>query len=175
MAPETSLSCSCCVSPRVRSHRRFRSRGADYVREYGMNWMSVSTKRQCNRALVSPSISSTTLGLRLASPVVCRASTPPLPTSASTALECACVLHQCSEEEGISRYAPFAVLQLRLRESTRTETYPPRSPRFCALLLLACLGLTTSALGMRGPRLVKVFRALLIHHAAHHIKRVIRE
>ena len=109
MAPETSLSCSCCVSPRVRSHRRFRSRGADYVREYGMNWMSVSTKRQCNRALVSPSISSTTLGLRLASPVVCRASTPPLPTSASTALECACVLHQCSEEEGISRYAPFAV------------------------------------------------------------------
>lgn len=31
-----------------------------------------------------------------------------------------------------------------------------RGPSFCALLLLACLGLTTSALGMRGPRLVKV-------------------
>jgi hypothetical protein len=41
-------------APRVRSHCRFRNRGTDYVREYGMKWMSFSTKRQCDRALPAP-------------------------------------------------------------------------------------------------------------------------
>jgi hypothetical protein len=37
---------------RPRSHCRFRNRGAAYVSESGITWMSVySTKRQCDRAL----------------------------------------------------------------------------------------------------------------------------
>jgi hypothetical protein len=36
---------------RVRSHYCFRNRGTEYVRKYGMKWMSGSTKRQCDRAL----------------------------------------------------------------------------------------------------------------------------
>jgi hypothetical protein len=41
-------------SPRVRSHCRFRNRSTEYVRESGVEWMSGSTKRQCDRALRSP-------------------------------------------------------------------------------------------------------------------------
>jgi hypothetical protein len=37
---------------RVRSHRRFRNRGTEYVSESGIEWMSGGTKRQCDRALV---------------------------------------------------------------------------------------------------------------------------
>jgi hypothetical protein len=37
--------------PRVRSHRRFRNRGTEYVSESGMKWMSGRTKRHCGRAL----------------------------------------------------------------------------------------------------------------------------
>jgi hypothetical protein len=36
---------------RVRSHCRFIKIGAEYVSEYGLKWMSGSTKRQCDRAL----------------------------------------------------------------------------------------------------------------------------
>jgi hypothetical protein len=36
---------------RVRSHCRFRNRGTDYLSESGIEWMSGSTKRQCDRAL----------------------------------------------------------------------------------------------------------------------------
>jgi hypothetical protein len=36
---------------RVRSHCRFRNRGTEYVREYGMKRMNGGTKRQCDRAL----------------------------------------------------------------------------------------------------------------------------
>jgi hypothetical protein len=42
------------VRPRVRSHCRFRNRGAEYVRESGIKWMRGSTRRQCDRALVRP-------------------------------------------------------------------------------------------------------------------------
>jgi hypothetical protein len=40
------------VEPRVRSHCRFRNRGTEYVGDSGITWMSASTKRQCDRALV---------------------------------------------------------------------------------------------------------------------------
>jgi hypothetical protein len=36
---------------RVRSHCRFRNRGTEYVRDFGIKWMSSSTKRRCDRAL----------------------------------------------------------------------------------------------------------------------------
>ena len=36
---------------RVRSHCRFRNRVTDSLSEYGMKWMSGSTKRQCDRTL----------------------------------------------------------------------------------------------------------------------------
>jgi hypothetical protein len=42
------------VPPRVWSHCRFRNSEADSVRESSMKWMSVSTKRQCDRALGPP-------------------------------------------------------------------------------------------------------------------------
>ena len=38
---------------RVRSHCRFRKRGAEHVSEYGMKWMSGSAERQCDRALAA--------------------------------------------------------------------------------------------------------------------------
>jgi hypothetical protein len=40
--------------PGVRSHRRFRKRGTEYVSESGMERMGGSTKRQCDRALPVP-------------------------------------------------------------------------------------------------------------------------
>ena len=42
----------CAVDLRVRSHCRFRNKSTQYGREYGMKWMSGSTKRPCDRALV---------------------------------------------------------------------------------------------------------------------------
>ena len=40
-------------APRARSHCRFRNRGTDHLREYGVQWMNASKKRQCDRALPS--------------------------------------------------------------------------------------------------------------------------
>jgi hypothetical protein len=40
--------------PRARSHCCFRNRGTEYVSKSGMNWMSSSTKRQCDRAQSPP-------------------------------------------------------------------------------------------------------------------------
>ena len=37
-----------------RSQFRFRNRGTDYFSESGMKWVSVGTKRQCDRALRRP-------------------------------------------------------------------------------------------------------------------------
>jgi hypothetical protein len=42
------------AEPRVRSRCRCRNSGTEYVREYGMKWMSGSTKQQCDRSLASP-------------------------------------------------------------------------------------------------------------------------
>jgi hypothetical protein len=42
--------------PKVRSHRRFRNRGTDYLTGFGVKWLSGSKKRQCGRALQRPSV-----------------------------------------------------------------------------------------------------------------------
>jgi hypothetical protein len=52
--------------PRVRSHCCFRKRGAECVSESGMEWMSGSTKRQCDRALPPPPPSEGSVRERLA-------------------------------------------------------------------------------------------------------------
>jgi hypothetical protein len=44
--------------PRVRSPCRFRNRGTEYVSESCIKWMRSRTKRQCNRALGEPQLSS---------------------------------------------------------------------------------------------------------------------
>ena len=44
------------AEPRVRSHCRFRKRGAEYVNESGMKWISGRTTRQSGRALAEPCV-----------------------------------------------------------------------------------------------------------------------
>jgi hypothetical protein len=44
------------TAPRVRSHCRFRNRGAKYVSKSGMKWMSGSAKRQYGRAQAAPGV-----------------------------------------------------------------------------------------------------------------------
>jgi hypothetical protein len=79
------------ATPRVRSHCRFRSRGTEYVGEYGIKWMRGSTKRQFGRALATPDgiasiLSTNTLaGAAPASPTGAK----PLTLTRSTAHETA--------------------------------------------------------------------------------------
>jgi hypothetical protein len=58
-------------SPRVRSHCRFRNSGAGYVSESGMKRTSGGAKRQCDRALCSPS-SPGEISLKIFSLPTCR-------------------------------------------------------------------------------------------------------
>jgi hypothetical protein len=47
---------------RVRSHRRFRNRGTEYVSEAGVKWMSSRAKRQCRQPQVAPTCGSASSG-----------------------------------------------------------------------------------------------------------------
>ena len=108
---------------RARSHCRFKTRGAEYVRESGMKRMSSSTERQCDRTLLSHHIAfshgfymspnrtfenlADCIGIRVPSPRA-RLPPPPHPPPAGAACSRAARPQKC--EACLVKWAAFGAV-----------------------------------------------------------------